>query len=101
METVAKENEGYDDQNDRDRDGFDPEHQAGGNFDVAPGDPDGDAGDEQGEKNGGEDVAGGVAQQKICEMVEAADDARGGRDVGEKQTPGGDGAEPRRKNHRA
>ena len=49
--------------------------------------------------DGGRAVAGGVAEQQIGVVIEAADDARRRGNVGEQQAPGGDGAKPRRQDH--
>ena len=44
-------------------------------------------------------MAAGVVEEKIRVVVEAADDARAGGDVGEEEAPGRDGAERMRKRH--
>src|SRR5277367_6142564 len=100
MPAVAEEYEEQDDQDEGNGDGFDPEHEARGDFYVAPGDPDRDECGEKREKDGGCAVAYGVAEQEICEVVEAADYAGGGGDVCEKKAPCGRGAQRWRENHR-
>ena len=94
VRAVANKNQRDQDQDQRDGDGFDPEHDARGNFHVAPRDPHGEYGHPDGEQRGGSDVAGGVVQQQIPAVVEAADHAGAGGDVGEKEAPGGDRGEP-------
>src|ERR1700675_108276 len=60
--TVSEEDEHHHDEDERNGYGFDPQHEASGNLDVAPGNPDGDCGYEEGKEGGGDAVASGVAQ---------------------------------------
>src|SRR5215469_1355343 len=96
MPAIAKENQGNNDQDHGNRGGFDPQHKSSGDFDVAPGNPGGNCGDENSQKHGRESVAGGIAEQEYAVMVKTSDDAGAGGDVSKEKAPGGDGRERRR-----
>jgi len=94
VEAVLPQNHEYDDEDEGDRDGLDPEHELRRDFDVAIGDG---GGAEDGDY-GQEDGIGGVTSVGDEEDVGVVDEASGNRgaggDVGEEECPGGDESPP-------
>ena len=100
VQAVSRQNEHDDDQDHGDRNRLNPKHHASGDFDVAPGDSDGNCGDYKGEQRGGNCVARGLADQQHTVVIETADHAGPGGDIGEEQAPGRGCRKPGWQRHR-
>ena len=90
------EQRGGDDGNERDRDAFDIQHEAGGDFDVVIRDEagyDGREGDRRQRGDVRDAEAGERIQEDVCEGDEASNDRGGSGDVGEEERERRDGGE--------
>ena len=103
VEAVLEEDERDDDGDQEDGDAFDVKHQAGGDLDVAVGDPACSDRSDRDERDGqgvGDEWRGSgeaeVVEERFAEEDEPADDGRGCRDVREEECPGGERREHRR-----
>ena len=86
---LRQRSESEDDGDEEDRGGFDPEHEAGGDLDVAVGDEGGDPDAEESEERRGGGVAEERGEEDVGVVDEASGDGRSGGDVGEEERPAG------------